>query len=296
MKVYLFLPVLVGLSLFGYTAELLLPQPDESIVYKEVDGAQLKAHVFRPSMKMKSGDGALSAIAFFHGGGWAYGKTDEFFAAARRYADLGMVAISFEYRLSIQEDGTVPHPYITPIESVKDARSAIRWMRSNAADLGVDPVRIVVAGQSAGGQLALSTALLDGMDEATDDVSVSCEPDALVLFSGSVNTIEAWLEHLLGHRSERIWDLSPYHNLRSSMPPVLAFHGTEDEQVPIYTIHFFQTRMRDLGNPYELVILEGRTHYLGGDRNTPYSGYFDEAILERTDTFLKLNGFLEETE
>ena len=106
------------------------------------------------------------------------------------------------------------------------------------------------------------------------------------VYSGSVNTIEAWLEHLLGKRSERIWDLSPYHNLKKNMPSVLAFHGTMDRQVPLYTIQFFQSRMRQLGNVYELILIEGSDHYLGGDRDTPYSGYFDEAILEQTDAFL----------
>ena len=134
------------MSLFSCSAELLLPQPDETIVFKEVDGIQLRAYVFKPT---EQETGNLSGIAFFHGGGWAYGSADEFFAACRRFADRGMVAISFEYRLSRNEDGSVPNPYITPIESVKDARSAIRWMRTHASELGVDPDRIVVSGQSA---------------------------------------------------------------------------------------------------------------------------------------------------
>lgn len=261
-----------------------------SPIYKEVDGRVLRAHVFRaPDLQEAAGN---AAVAFFHGGGWAFGEPAEFFAACKRYARKGMVSVSFEYRLSINPDGSYPHPDISPIESVKDARSAVRWLRANAADLGVDPDRIVASGQSAGGQLALATALLHGMDEATDDRAVSPAPNAIVLYSSCVNTLEPWIDNLLGDRSERIWDISPYHRLRAGMPPVLAFHGDDDGTVLYYTIGMFQRKMRQLGNAYELVTLPGRDHYLGGDRDGEYAGYFDEAILEQTDAWLRRLGIL----
>ncbi len=122
-----------------------------------------------------------TAIVIFHGGGWAYGSPEEFFTTCERYARKGYIAISISYRLSI-ENGVTPHRTISPIESVMDARSAIRWVRANAAKFHIDRNKIVAAGQSAGGHLALSTAMNDLYNERSDDLTVSCRPDALLLF------------------------------------------------------------------------------------------------------------------
>lgn len=255
----------------------------EEKVYKEVDGKTLQADVFYTSVTR--GNQSNPAIAFFHGGGWVFGSPDEFFGACERFARKGFVTLSFQYRLSIKEDGSYPDPEITPIESVKDARSAIRWLRENAAALKIDPGKIVVGGQSAGGQLALSTALMDGINEDSDNLAISPIPDALLLYSSSVNTMEAWVDWILGDRRDQIWAISPYHNLKKGMPPIIAFHGEDDCTVLIYIVRLFQEAMQKLSNPYELIIYPGRKHYLG-EGNEKYSRYFDEEILERTDQFL----------
>lgn len=79
------------------------------------------------------------------------------------------------------------------------------------------------------------------------------------------------------------------------MPPAIAFHGNADCMVMYYTILFFNDRMKELGNDFELVTLEGRDHYLGegSPDEEKYARYFDEEIMERSDLFLKQNGFLE---
>ena len=179
---------------------------------------------------------------------------------------------------------------IVSIESVKDARSAIRWLRSHTATLKIDPDKIVVGGQSAGGQLALSTALLDSINESTDNLDISPLPNALLLFSSNVNTLEPWIDMLLGVRRNEIWSISPYHNLKKSMPPAIAFHGEEDNQVLPYIVSMFKARMDELGNYYDLHMYPGRKHYLG-EGNEKYARYFDEDILELTDAFLEKFGF-----
>ena len=174
---------------------------DEKI-YKTIDGIELTADVFYTEKTMEKEQNP--AIAFFHGGGWAYGSPDEFHEACRRFAHKGFVTFSFQYRLSITEDGQVPHPEITLVECVKDARSAMRWVRENAASYNIDPDKIIAAGQSAGGQLALSTAMFDKINEASDNLDVSPVPNALLLYSSNVNTMEAWADWLMGDRREEI--------------------------------------------------------------------------------------------
>lgn len=258
-------------------------------VYKKVNDTDLKVDVFDADSPPKNG--RRPAIAFFHGGGWVFGNPTEFHEACKRYAEKGFVTFSFQYRLSIQEDGTYPHPGITPVESVKDARSAIRWIRKNAADLGVDPSKVIVSGQSAGGQLALCTELADSINEVSDDLSISAKPNALVLYSSNVNTMEAWIDMLMGDRRSEIWSISPFHLLRAGMPPVIDFHGEEDCTVLPYIVDMFKRRMQQLGNSFELVTFPGRMHYLA-ENSEKYARYFDEEILQQTDDFLKRSGFM----
>ncbi len=265
--------------------------PDERI-YKEVDGQRLRAFVFHPieASPDVSDDNPRPAIAFFHGGGWVFGRPQEFFGACARYARQGFVTVSFEYRLSINPDGSYPRPGVSPIESVKDARSALRWLRANATELGVDPERIVAAGQSAGGQLALATALIN-INETTDDLGISAEPAALLLYSSNVNTLEPWIDLLLGDRNEAIFSISPHHHVRAGMPPAILFRGLEDDQVLPYIVDLFQQRMEKFGNELEVVSYPGRKHYLAPGNET-YANYFDEEILERTDAFLTRHGLM----
>jgi acetyl esterase/lipase len=271
----------------GWAADDGLVQQEK--VYKNVGGQALRVDVFySPGARERPRN---PAIAFFHGGGWAYGDRSEFHEACVRYAKKGLVTLSFQYRLSIQADETVPHPSITLAECVKDARSALRWIRQNAAELHVDPSRVVASGQSAGGQLALGTALFDNVNESTDDLSVSPRPDALVLYSSNVNTLEAWADRLMGDRREEIWSISPHHNLRPGLPPTIEFHGEDDCMVPFWAVRHFVETARALGNEVELVSFAGRSHYLG-DGDPAYGRYYDEGILQTTDRFLEEHGFL----
>jgi len=287
MKRHIFLPFLFTTFIQSAFAQESIVQ-QEQLVYKVVDGQELTVDMFYSDAVQASENN--TAIALFHGGGWVFGDPSEFHEACRRYATKGYITCSFQYRLSRNADGSYPHPDISPIESVKDARSAIRWLRAHADSLNIDPDKIVVGGQSAGGQLALSTALLDTINEETDNLDIRPNPNALLLFSSNVNTLEPWIDNLLGDRNKEIWSISPYHNLKKSMSPAIAFHGEEDDQVLPYIVRMFEERMDELGNYYDLHWYPGRKHYLG-EGNDRYATYFDEEILELTDDFLEKFGF-----
>ena len=263
----------------------------EKKVYKIINGRDLEVDLFY--VEETKQNGLNPAIAFFHGGGWAFGTPSEFFGACERYAKKGFITFSFEYRLSINEDGSYPHPDITPVESTKDARTAIRWIRENAKMLGVDPDKIVASGQSAGGQLALSTAIIEEVNELNDNLAVSATPNALMIYSGTPNTMEAWADMLLGDKREQIWSISPYHNLKPGLPPGIHFHGTDDHTVAYWKVANFTGKTRELGNYYDLVRIEGKEHYLGQGIEK-YANYFTEEILEQSDEFLIKYGFLQE--
>ena len=90
-----------------------------------------------------------------------------------------MVAMTVDYRVSSRHG-------VTANQCVADAKSAVRWMRSNADRLGIDRNKIVAAGGSAGGHLAASTAILPDHDDPNDDLSLSAVPNAMALFNPAV--------------------------------------------------------------------------------------------------------------
>jgi acetyl esterase/lipase len=243
--------------------------------YKTVGATSLDAHIFPvPS----AGPGAKNpAFLFFHGGGWAAGMPEWGYGACRRLAAKGIVGISFEYRLRWRH-GT------TPIESVADAKSAVRWTRLHAAELGLDPERIVVSGFSAGGHLAAATAVIPGYDEPGEDTSVSSVPAAMVLNSAAVDVAEpGWFSECLAGRGDAR-ALSPAQHVRSGLPPAIIFNGTKDEMGDFSKVDAFCTKMRAAGNRCELVTFNG--------------GHFREpaewAVIDaRTDEFLQSLGFLQ---
>jgi acetyl esterase/lipase len=258
-------------------------------VYKTIDTFQLKIDIFYTKKSFERENN--TAIVFYHGGGWAYGTPSEFFTTCERYAKMGIVTFSVEYRLSI-ENGVTPSKTISPIESIMDAKSAMRWVRKNTEKFHIDQNKIVAAGQSAGGHLALCTAMIDDYNEKSDDPGISCHPNAILLFSACVNAVEGWCDRLLADRRSKIWSISPAHNIRAGLPPMIEFHGTDDEQVPKWTVQFFESAMEKEGNYFEQHMYEGRKHYLG-DGNQKYSRYYDDEILKVADDFLRKYNLLD---
>jgi len=138
------------------------PPDARSQVYRSVDGLALRAWIFEPAGH--SADDRRPAIVFFFGGGWVGGTPKQFYPHCRDLAELGMVAISAEYRIK-SKHGT------TPMACVEDGKSAVRYLRANANQLGIDPDRIVSGGGSAGGHVAACTGVLEGYEAEAEDRS-----------------------------------------------------------------------------------------------------------------------------
>jgi acetyl esterase/lipase len=133
--------------------------------------------------------------------------------------------------------------------------------------------------------------MIDQYNDPADDLSISANPNAVISWSGTANTLEAWCAQLLGNRRHEIWNISPMHNIRPGLPPMIVFHGYEDPMVPYWFIPVFARQMQKVGNDFTLHDYPGRKHYLGQGIEK-YAHYFDEEILEKTDQFLKEKGFL----
>ncbi len=207
--------------------------------YKTVGPYSLDIHLFVPDNKPE----ARPAIVFFHGGSWSEGKADWFFRTCQEYAKKGWVACAVEYR-TFGRHGTLP------FEAVMDAKSAIRWLRQNADAYKIDTNKIVATGNSAGGHLALTTALVDNWNEKTDNLAFSAKPNALIINAGVydlTDDLTAWLRKDLKDKNQAK-EISPNYLVRKDFPPALIFHGNLDRNVPYKTASKFGEDMINAGN------------------------------------------------
>lgn len=251
-------------------------EPTRTVIYKKAGERELRLHIFEPR-GFKPSDQRPCFIGI-HGGGWTGGEPRRMFPFTSHIAKQGGVGIAVEYRLLKSQPG------MAVFDCVKDGRSAVRYVRAHAADLGIDPQKIVVSGGSAGGHVAAGTALFDGVDETGEDTSISCIPNALVLHFPVIDTSkEGYGNEKIG---ERWREISPAHRVRPGVPPTIVFHGTGDTVTPFRGAQLFVEEMKKAGNRCELVVNEGGVHgYLMRDRE------LYEDTLKRTDNFLTSLGF-----
>jgi acetyl esterase len=247
-------------------------EPTRRVVFKTIGERKLELHIFEPAGH-KSLD-RRTCFVTFHGGGWVGGVPARFYHFAVHFAKLGCVGISVEYRLVNQTSGT------TVFDCVKDGRSAIRYLRQHAWELGIDSQKIVVSGGSAGGHVAAGTALFDGVDEAGEDAKISCAPNALVLYFPVIDTSTNGYGN--AKCGEHWQEISPLHHVKAGLPPTLILHGTADTTTPFGGAKAFDEAMRQAGNRCELIPHAGGKH--GYLLATPE--LFQQA-MQQTEVFLK---------
>jgi acetyl esterase len=252
--------------------------PDKTVVYKKVGPSELKIHIFTPANHTLADK--RPTIVFFFGGGWNGGSPSQFYPHCDYLASRGMVAMSAEYRVKTRH-GTSPR------ECVKDGKSAIRWIRVHADELGIDPDKLVAGGGSAGGHVAAATATVRGFNEEGKDQNISCKPNALVLFNPVFDNGPGGYGY---DRVKEYWkDISPIHNISESTPPTIVFLGTKDKLIPTTTAERYAKLMADKGCRCDLRFYKDQGH---GFFNYKNKKYFIQTVIE-ADRFLASLGYLE---
>ena len=259
----------------------LLDQRAVRVVYKEAGDAELDAFVFYPEGHT-DGD-RRTCVVFFFGSKWDKGLVSQFAPQCVYFAARGAVAIAVDYRVASRH-GATPHG------SMADAKSAIRWVRQNAAALGIDENRIVAGGASGGAQIALAAAMIDGHDEPDEDLDVSPRPDAMILYSPAVDVTKNGFGFERFEEKKAAKKASPIRWVKKGLPPSVVFHGTVDRVVPVAGVRKFCRKMRWKRNPCELVEFEGQGHGFFNFNVDPRSY---EATISTADRFLVDLGFLE---
>ncbi|MDB4582877.1 alpha/beta hydrolase [Draconibacterium sp.] len=244
----------------------------KNLVYKEVDGVVLEMTIYTPDVQ---GDGPLPAIVFFFGGGWVSGTPTHFQLQAEYLASRGIVAICPDYRTKNKHN-------TSPFECVKDARSAMRYIKMNGKILRVDPDKVVAAGGSAGGHLACCTAMIDNVNEEGDNLQVSPNPFALVLFNPVVDTSKKGYGQ--SKMAGREFEISPVHHITSNVPSTLIMHGKDDTTVPFENVKRFDQTMKQAGNECKLVGYNKQGHGFFNYNKKPK--YFKKTLTQ-TEKFLE---------
>lgn len=238
----------------------------QNIVYQKADSHDLRLDVITTG----SHAGSRPVVIFFHGGGWVQGQKENHLLKLLPYISRGMDGVNVEYRVAYEAQAPA---------AVEDCRCALHWVVEHTKEYGFDPTKIVIAGESAGGHLALMT----GMLRAVDSFDNSCElpPEqwaghggpkevhvaAIVNFFGltdlpeflqppnPANFVIRWLGG--ADRLDLAKRLSPVAYVRKDLPPIISVQGDKDPYVPFeQAVHLHQALDR-AGVQNQLVTVHG---------------------------------------
>ncbi len=223
------------------------------VIYGRVEGSALLANLAYPD-----GPGLRPAIISVHGGRWRAGnRTDASSIKVTQWAEFGFVALSIDYRLV----GGSPAP-----ACYTDMRCAIRWVHAHAGDYGIDPERVYLIGQSAGGHMVSLAATIGdgpyaktgGWDSARSDVravvSVAAAYDLPSLSWGNLWTPVA------GNVDEARRQASPMNHVSATTKPILVIHSDDDKSVPVQQAVDFVGRLKAANVPHRFVHYTDRGH------------------------------------
>lgn len=258
---------MISILLFGALCVFGAGQPDTQWAYKTVNGKELKMDVFLP-------DGYDAGTQFpvfvvFHGGSWREGDPSMHYPDCEYWRGRGMIAVSVDYRLKDRDNVEVP------LECVKDAKSAIRFLRVNAKELKAAPEKIVAAGGSAGGQMAAAVAMIPDASDDCFDLVISCVPNAVILYNPYFKCSA---------------DLSPPNFMKAGLPPFITFLGDEDPAIKVEDLNAFHEALKAAGNGSEYYVGKGGNHGFCNGRNR-WNPFFYWS-LELEDAFLVKHGML----
>ncbi len=224
----------------------------EPHVFRAMGEVELRLHVVKPADWDQTQHRAC--LVSYFGGGWNSGTPESSIAWARWAAELGLVGVAPDYR-------TRNRFASTPEDCIADGRAAFRWVILHAAELGIDPQKIVALGSSAGGHVAAWTAI-PAHGPGPDDPPPPFRPAALILVNPVTDTKEGGYggPKRFGDSAPRALACSVPDQMSRNMPPTLVFHATADLTVPYANSVFFRDRMVANGNRCELVTFQGLGH------------------------------------
>jgi len=223
------------------------------VVYGRVEGSALLANIAYPD-----GPSLKPAILSVHGGRWRAGnRTDASSIKVQQWAEFGFFAMSIDYRLV--GGSPAPAPQL-------DLLCAIRWLHAHANEYNVDPERIYLIGQSAGGQMVSMIATageagfprVGGWEKARTDVraviSVAGAYELTTLSWGNLWTpVDGKVDEARRHAS-------PVNHVSAATKPILVVHSDDDKSVPVQQAADFVEKLKAAGVQHRYVHFTDKGH------------------------------------
>ena len=269
--------ICLAVTRFTFAADVIF---EEGIEYANPDDQHLKLNLARP--KDVAADARLPAVVCIHGGGFRAGKRDGWNDRCKKLAERGYIAVTVDYRLAPK--------YQFPA-AVHDVKAAVRWLRANAEKYHVDPDRIGVTGDSAGGHLAQFLGVtgdvkrFDGPENAGPSSRVACvvnfygPSDLTRSYGRSVDAAEVLPLFLGGdvqHERRRHVLASPLYWVTPAAAPTLLIHGTDDKYVNYEQATWIYERLKAAEVEVQLLTLQGAGHgFKGEDAQRAEKAMFD---------------------
>jgi acetyl esterase/lipase len=222
---------------------------ESDVVFGKGGDMELKLDIYRPPAGVTP---KRMATIHFHGGGFTGGNKESLVDRVKPFAALGYVAIAAQYRLS----GQAGYPAL-----VHDAKAAIRWVRANAAKLGIEPARIGVAGYSAGGYHALFTAGTGDRPEfegTGGNAGVSTKVAVCLAYYPATNVPGNMLPAGSDAAAQKAANATTY--IAAGYPPTVIFHGMKDTTIPVESSKRLLQQFQDVQVPVEFHAFEGVPH------------------------------------
>lgn len=252
--------------------------PDKIVVFKKTPQGELTLHFYFP--KTWAATDKRPAMVFWFGGGFVGGSPTQFYAKAEYFSSRGLVCACAEYRVK-GKHGTLID------KCAEDARSAMRWIKGHASELGIAPGKVIASGGSAGGTLSLLVARDKGPDAKDDDLRISPRPCAMVLFNPAVGEPVLGVIGRGGEDQAAVnAQIAALNAPQQNEPPAIFFYGTEDRMF-LDVAREFCRKAKAQGLRCELWTAAGKPH---GFFNGPP---WHEATLRQADEFLASLGYLQ---
>ncbi|MDP4226856.1 MAG: alpha/beta hydrolase [Bacteroidota bacterium] len=243
---------LSGIRSIGYYKQL-SSQPD-TIWYKKMGSVKLHMLVMQPVRKRKTQK--CPVMVWIHGGAWVAGSPEGYIPHLRFSTDQGAVGISIEYRLISKSGNNVESESgYTIWDCLADCKDAIRYIRQHADELGIDPDKIIVIGDSAGGHLALCLGTMNLPKDTRANAVINCN-------GISDLTEEKWIKYIQPgtNRLKTAKQLSPIYSLDNKAVSILTMNGADDKVVTPQEAERFFNACKERGIDTEYILWPGMRH------------------------------------